>query len=871
MNVPHLSRGDALEPPQSSGPDAGGRYRLSSAANQAARDRTRLEASHQAVASEVIEFQVARQRARLASISDLDPARAAASLSAREREVLALVAAGRSDGEIAEALFISKKTASVHVANIKSKLGAASRVEIAMLASSLRLVPDDGAAGAELGPGEQTPRSDIVCPFKGLASFDVPDGGYFFGRERVVAELVARLAATTFVAVVGASGSGKSSAVRAGLVPSLQAGVLPGSRTWRLVVMRPGDHPILALGRALGASMRGTDSIDGQPAADGDAAEVGWLDRLLPGERLVLVVDQFEEAYGAHVDPRERDRFLDAVAALARDPGGRALVVVAIRSEFYGRLAEHRELTDLAGTSTVLLGPMTAEELTRAIELPARAAGLRMDANLAPALVADVLQQPGGLPLLSSTLLELWQRREGRALRVDAYRALGGITGAIGRVAEAVFDRLSEDDRLVARSIFLRLVTVDDAGVATRRRAPIAEIAGDRDGNGARVLKVLVDGRLLTVSEGIVEPAHEALLREWPRMRGWLEEDGDARRTREHLVRAAGEWATAGREQGELYRGARLESALDWATAHDDEPNDLEREFLEASRVASLREVERHRRTNRRLRVLLAGAATLLVVTVSAAGSAFLQGQRAEEQRQIADGQTKVADQQRQAAVTAQQNAADQTRLGRARELMASAIAAREQDPSLSKLLALQALKSNDQPTYQSMNALHQVLASDPIVARYRWPADKDGHPVWTQISPSGDLMVAGNKSNYFEVADPRTGSGSVVVSRSACRSRSRRPVLLGRWQPGHGWSHVGRRPGQDHQQVSSGSSCSMPEPERRCGASTLDPAAARSPPPRAAGCSFGALLEGKTACAAGPATRRPSRWSMSGWARAGT
>jgi DNA-binding CsgD family transcriptional regulator len=614
--------------PDVTGRDTFGRGRLSAAASQAARDQTRLQASQQAVASEVIAFQVIQQRAQLASGAEIDPARVAATLSAREREVIGRVAAGRSDGEIASELFISKKTASVHVANIKSKLGASSRVEIAMLAAKLHLV-SDGVAPADdatRGTGPAGPAG--VCPFKGLASFDAADGGYFFGRERVIAELVARLAATTFVVVVGPSGSGKSSVVKAGLAPALRAGVLPGSDDWRLAVLRPGEHPLDALGRALRAAMRDADPVDDEHPAE------EWLDRLPTGGRLVVIVDQFEEAYTVCRDAQERAQFLDRLAALARAAGRRALVVVAIRSEFYGRCAEHREIADLASTSTVLLGPMSADELTRAIELPARAAGLRMDTTLVPALVADVLQQPGGLPMLSSTLLELWQRRDGRSLRMETYRGLGGISGAVGRVAETALGRLSPGDQGIARSIFLRLATVGDNGVASRRRVPIGEIDGGRSADIARVMAVLVDGRLLTVDDGYVEPAHEALLREWPRMRQWLEDDAQARRIREHLARTAREWDETGREPGELYRGQRLAAAVEWASAHGDELNDVERAFLDASQRASEADLARQRRINVRLRGLLGAAAVLLVVAVVAGTVALRQ---ADDARASAD------------------------------------------------------------------------------------------------------------------------------------------------------------------------------------------------------------------------------------------
>jgi len=721
MNVHRMPVGDAMEPPdrpESEGRDAHGQRRLSAAASQAARSQSRLQASRRAIASEVIEFQVARQRVRLASTAELDPDLAAALLSAREREVVGLVAAGRSDGEIADALFISKKTASVHVANIKGKLGAASRVEIAVLAAKLHLVPED--VSPEQAPPRAARRTDAICPFKGLASFDIADGAYFFGRERIVAELVARLAAMTFGIVVGPSGSGKSSVVRAGLSPALQGGVLPGSGEWPLVVMRPGSHPVTSMTRALRAAIGGEAQLDDAHPVD------SWLDRLASGARLVIIVDQLEEVYTVARDVAERDRFLDRLATLARDPGRRAIVVAAIRSEFYGRLADHHDVADLAGAGTVLLGPMSAEEVTRAIELPARAAGLRMDTDLAPALVADVLQQPGGLPLLSATLLELWERRDGRSMRVETYRALGGISSAVARIAETTFGRLSPQDQETARSTLLRLSTVADDGVVTRRRAPIDEITGGRD-DVASVLAALVDGRLLTVDEGYVEPSHEALLRDWPRMRDWLREDTDARRTREHLGRAAREWALAGGEPSELYRGSRLEAANDYAEGHPGDLNQVEREFLAQSRAASEAELVHQRRLNVWLRGLLGVVGILLVVALGAGVLAL-----------------------RQAGV-----ARDASLVARVRELDASSEAADLSDPSLGRLLAVAAADLMP-PDLATEAVLHEAWRADAVLQRITVPA-----PI-SDVDPAASRIVvmspADGAPTWLRMLDFATG-----------------------------------------------------------------------------------------------------------------
>ena len=696
--------------------------RLPAAAGRAARDRDRLRASEAAIANEVIEFQEVRQRVGLRSL-DAVPA-----LSAREREVLALVASGHSDGDIADELFISKKTASVHVANIKSKLGATSRVETALLGVRLGLAEptDEGVTAAE-AHGTVESRARVVCPFKGLTNFEPVDAPYFFGRERTVAELVARLAGSTFVAVVGPSGSGKSSVVRAGLVPALTSGVLPGSDDWVVSVSRPGATPLRTLERSVDAALR---------RAGLDVPSHGGIDRRLesiePGRRLAVVVDQFEEAFTICRDDDERAAFVQTLVTLAGDRERRAVVVLAVRADFYGRCAEYRDLATLLGASHVLVGPMTADELRRAIELPARSAGLHVEADLTAAIVADVVDQPGGLPLLSTTLLDLWQRRDGRTMRHVSYVEVGGVSGAVARLAESAYDRLTPSQQVSVRPILLRLAAGGaDGSPVVRRPAPLDEFDIDPGLAGASVLDSLIESRLLTVNDGTVEIAHEALFREWPRLRNWLEEDAEGRRLREHLTAAAREWHTGGRDPGELYRGARLSAALDWAATHEPELNSVELEFLAEGRGAGELEIQRQRRTNRRLRALLAGAGVFLLLALLAGALAALQAGRAEREASVA----------------------------RARELAASAVTVLDEDPGLSKLLAL-AAASIDDPPLETITALHAAMANDPVVYRYTWPTERPAVTnIVTDLSPSGRRLVASGfwfqkPHDYFEVVD---------------------------------------------------------------------------------------------------------------------
>jgi WD40 repeat protein/DNA-binding SARP family transcriptional activator len=477
-------------------------------------------------------------------------------------------------------------------------------------------------------PRREEPRGDDerripVCPFKGLASFELSDADYFFGRERLVAEMVARLVGANLLGVVGPSGSGKSSAVRAGLLPAVASGVLPGSERWKRVLLRPGEHPL--------ANLRGALGVDGTKDPLSSA-----LARLEPETKLLLAVDQFEETFAACRDELERAAFMDALADATRCHDGRVAIVLALRADYYGACAAYPRLSRLLGESQVLVGPMQPNELTQAIEGPARKAGLVVEPELVARLVADVAGQAGGLPLLSTAMLELWQQRDRLRLRLAAYERTGGVLGAVARLAEQAYGRLTHDEQRSARLILLRLAGSGEDETVVRRRVALGELEVDRDEHAARVLEVLAESRLVTVGEGTAEVAHEALLREWPRLRGWLEEDVAGRRLHRRVTDAARDWDATGHDAGELYRGARLASALDWAAEHGGELNLLEREFLGESRLVSEREAERSRRVNRRLRTLLAGAVAILAVAIAAGLLALDQRGDARDARDAA-------------------------------------------------------------------------------------------------------------------------------------------------------------------------------------------------------------------------------------------
>ena len=438
---------------------------------------------------------------------------------------------------------------------------------------------------------------------------------------------------------------------------------------------------------------------------------------------MLLVVDQFEEVFTACRDEAERTAFLDALVGLAEDRDRRLQVVLAMRADFYGRCAAHDGLARLIGANQVLVGPMRRDELRRAIEEPAHRVGLRVEPSLTDALIADVLDAPGGLPLLSAALLEQWREREGRTMRHATYERTGGVHGAVGRLAEHTYARLEEPERQAARRILMRLADAGEQESAfVRRRVPLDELDPGRDEPTAAALEALIDSRLVTADEDTLEVAHEALLSEWPRLRSWLEEDTEGRRLHQHLTHAALDWQAAGREPGELYRGARLASALDWSAGHEEDLNALERGFLDESRAAAERAAERQRRANRRLRTLLAGLAALLALAIVAGVVAL--NQRGEA---------------RDAAVTA-----DAQRLG------VEALGTERVDEAV--LLTRAAVELDESPATRGtlLSALLRAPAAIGVV-NLGWPM------YGAAMSPDGRLMATGDERGAVTVYDAAT------------------------------------------------------------------------------------------------------------------
>lgn len=449
-------------------------------------------------------------------------------------------------------------------------------------------------------------------PFKGLEFFDVADADLFFGREALTARLVQRLffveSESRLLAVVGTSGSGKSSLVRAGLVAALQRGAsladstpLPeGSHLWPVVIITPTANPLESL--AVGLT-RDVESVTAAATLMDDLARDArslhlYARRMLSPNRserrLLLVVDQFEELFTQCRDLAQRKAFVDNLltAAGVSSPeeregvdDGPTFVVITLRADFYHHCAQFETLRLALENYQVYIGPMTSEELRRTIEEPARVGGWDFESGLVDLLLRDVGEEPGALPLLSHALLETWKRRQGHTLTLDGYTEAGGVHGAIAKTAEAVCQRLDEQQQAIARNIFLRLTELGEGTQDTRRRAALNELFPQPEDTATveTVLYTLTDARLITTERETVQVAHEALIREWPRLREWLEESRNDVRMQRLLAAAAADWEGAGRDPSYLLRGARLDQFEGWARETDLALTQDERAYLEVS------------------------------------------------------------------------------------------------------------------------------------------------------------------------------------------------------------------------------------------------------------------------------------------------
>jgi DNA-binding SARP family transcriptional activator/WD40 repeat protein len=443
------------------------------------------------------------------------------------------------------------------------------------------------------------PEPSTACPYLGLVPYGVADSDAFFGRDAELTDCLRRLATAGVLAVVGPSGSGKSSLVRAGIAAALERD------GHRVVIITPGAHPL--------------DALSALPTS---------------GSRPVLVVDQCEEAVTLCPDADERARFFEILVEHAAITP----LVVALRADRLGELSAHPSFADLIERGLYLLKRMGDTDLRAAIEGPARQAGLLVEPGLVDLMIRDAEGEPGALPLLSHALRQTWQRREGRTLTVAGYQVSGGIRGAVAQSAETVYEQAPPEQRPILRDLLLRLVAPSPEGEPVRARVPRRLVAADAEHE--QVIEQLVRARLVTSDEEVVELAHESLARAWPRLRSWLDDDVEGQRVWRHLTTAADAWDAMGRPDSELYRGARLARAIEWQALTSPALNPTERAYLE---MAQRRADAERLGARRRRQVLVTGLAAGLAVTTALAAVAFVSQRRSTEAAEEARGHELVA------------------------------------------------------------------------------------------------------------------------------------------------------------------------------------------------------------------------------------
>jgi WD40 repeat protein len=604
-------------------------------------------------------------------------------------------------------------------------------------------------------PGRRPAQAE--APYRGLASFREEDAAWFFGREELVLHLV-RLATAAGapglpLAVVGPSGSGKSSLLRAGLMPRLVTGPPARPRGRRVALITPGATP----GRALAGELAPRK-----------------------GDFPAIIVDQFEETFTACTDEVQREEFITTLAALSAT----TLVVIGLRADFYGHALRYPELARSLQDRQIVVGPMSAEQLRRAIVEPARKAGLDIEDGLVEVLLEDMRprgapgqaqagHEVGALPLLSHALLATWERRRGSRLSLADYRASGGIRDAIARTAETAYGQLTEPTKQIARNLFLRLVHVADDGRETRARVLLSDLPGD-PAAAAAVLERFVRQRLVTLDVATAEITHEALLDAWPRLRAWIDADREAIRVRRFIDAAAQAWSDAGKEPAALLRGGQLALARDWAANQANRAllSRLALDFIDAGVAEERRQQAAQRRRTRRLRQLVAALTVLVLATVALAGYAFQQREMATAAKNQAES--------RSVAIEANEVRADDPALAMQLSLAAYRIA-----PTAGALASL--LESSGAPMAARMFDSEGVVQSVALSPSHRllavaaadgtlrlWNVSQPGHPALIRtvaelgrndplyaaaFSPGGSVLAtsgADGKVRLWNVRDPR-------------------------------------------------------------------------------------------------------------------
>jgi WD40 repeat protein len=607
----------------------------------------------------------------------------------------------------------------------------------------------------------EPPPERIACPYPGMRPFADGFERFFFGRDAEIEGMVRHFRNHRFLFVIGPSGSGKSSLVRAGLLPALERSRTVPPGYWRFRQMRPGARPVERL----------ADVLEGDPSAP-EPALARLLDADPPAGRLLLVIDQFEELFTQVEERAERSRFLDALAALRASE--RCALLIALRADFYADLMTSA-FPPIDPSERLEVRPLRGEALRQAIERPARDVGVHLEPGLLERLLADAADEPGVLPLVQETMALLWDGMKRRLIPLGDYERLGGdgrsgLAVAMANKADATLADLSPQQQKIARRIFLRLVQFGEGRSDTRRQLTIDELrsAGDDRALFDRTLDHLIANRLLTPdrpSEArgpVVDIAHEMLIIGWPRSQQWVKERREAELARRRFEAKAKDWARRDRVGG-LLDMVELAEADHWIRADAEELGcePLLQEYVDASR-AELDRIEARRRLGI---AILAVAAGLIITLIIAFLVVREQDARiiASQERDRAEEQKAAAEEQARLRVEAE----DQRDEALSRQLAAQAVANRDEQIDLALLLGVEACRIR--PTVEARNALYSAMESHPDIRAFLL---RDGPAVSEVVfSPDGKTLAA----NLVD--------GSIVFVDAASRRRLGEP-LRGRGGP---------------------------------------------------------------------------------------
>jgi WD40 repeat protein len=587
-----------------------------------------------------------------------------------------------------------------------------------------------------------------INPYKGLHAFQEADADDFFGRDDLIKQLKTRLEEESpfarFLAVIGPSGSGKSSAVKAGLIPAIRNNEVEGLEDPFIAQITPGTNPLRELeGAILQVATRADEAlIISLSTGHYKLSEI--IEQALPPDddsQFILFIDQFEEVFTLVKDEDTRKDFLEKIVEAVTAPNSRARVIVTLRADYYDRPLMYPRLGDLLQKRTEIVLPLSETDLRNVIQGPAERTGLVLEEGLIDAILSDIGQRANTLPLLQYTLTELYERRDSFTLTLAAYTGIGGISGALAQRAEEIYLEFDEDHQEATRQIFLRLINLSDRSEGTRSRALQSELQSlhDKKSVAQKVMDTFGRYRLLTFDNDpetrmpTVEIAHEAIILSWERFHKWLEDSKNDLRLQANLNQIAKEWIANNRNSDYLATGTRLAQLEPLINSNSLMLIQVEQEFLDAS-------VVRQQHINKRRQQRIAVLAVITVVAVIFAVAAFFLKLQADDAR-VDEARAK--------------------KIARANELAASALVYMD-SLDLSLLLSSEALEILDtikdvkaSETFEARNSLLTGLQSEP-----RLEAFLHGHTDWIRsvaYNSDGSLLASGSQDGTIIIWDTDT------------------------------------------------------------------------------------------------------------------